>query len=300
MTKKVVPVIGAAGNVGRGIVEAFKNKGWEVLPIDPQINKRFQDLTDQEFRELLTPASFVVYAADCGNRDEYARRPELELENNKRFADFCQRVLEVNRNLIIWYVGGSWTKRKPDSSWIVNDESPNKDLKDCNPYEKAKISAQKNAEKLSRKIKIRFLDWASIVPNLAPNFSINRMVAQALEQGKISYSPGPYGRPLIEATQAGEALILLIENDDSKKRFAWYLIPGVFISFADFARIAKEVVEQNTGKKIVLEEIKETPDFLKSQSHSEWLNNLGFRPDKKRTLAALRANAMTYFKSLRG
>lgn len=299
MSKKIVVVIGAAGNVGRGIVEAFGNKKWEIFPVDPQINNSFQELSDWEFQKLLVPASFVIYAADCGNRDEYARNPKLEVENNKRFADFCQRASGVKQDLIIWYVGGSWTKRKPDNNWIVNDNSSNKSLDDCNPYEKAKISAQKNAEELSRKIKIRFLDWASIVPNLAPNFSINKMVVQVLEQGKISYSPGQYGRPLIEANQAGEALILLIENDDCEKRFAWYLIPGSFIPFAAFAQVAKKVVEQKTDKKIVLEKIKETPDFLKSQCSSERLSRLGFSPDKKRTLVALRKNAMLYFKSLK-
>lgn len=299
MRERLVPVIGAAGNVGKGITEAFRGEGWKISSIDPQINKAIEDLDDGEFENLFASASIAIYAADCGNREKYTENPSLERENNERFADFCQRVVKINPGLTVWYIGGSWTKRKPDKNWVVNDGSPNKDLKECNSYEKAKISAERNAQKLSSLIKIRFLDWASTVPNLAPNFSISRMIAQALEENKIRYSFGHYGRPLIESVQAGEALIVLIKNDDSGQRFTRYLIPATFVTFSSFARAVKDVVEKETGKEVALEEIKETPDFLKSQCLSDHLTGLGFVVDERRTDGALKRNAEEAFKRIK-
>lgn len=292
MKERLVPIIGAEGNVGKGIVSAFKNAGWEILPIDPQINQAIEDLSDEEFEQSFSPASITVYTADCGNREVYAENPNLGKENNQRFADFCQRAARVNPDLKIWYIGGSWTKRKPDRSWIINDNSPNKSLEECNPYEKAKISAEENAQKVSSLIRIRYLDWASIVPNFAPNFSIPRMVKQALETGKINYSPGPYGRPLLESVQAGESLLVLIENDSQEQQFTKYLIPGVFILFTNFAQAAKAAVERKTKKTIVLEEIKNTPEFLRTQCKSDYLESLGFTSNKERVLSALKKNAV--------
>lgn len=299
MKEKLVPVIGAAGNVGRGITKAFENEGWEVSPIDPQVNNTLEELTNKEFERLSSSASLVVYVADCGNREEYVKNPKLGKENNERFTAFCQRISRANSDLIIWYVGGSWTKRKPDANWIVNDNSPNKGLKDCNLYERAKIGAEENAKKMSKRIKIRFLDWPSIVPNLAPNFSITRMIVQALEEGKISYSPGQFGRPLIETVQAGEALIVLIKNDDGSQKFVRYLIPTFFIPFSAFAQAAEEIVEQETGKDVILEKMENTPDFLKSQCQSGHLEKLGFSVDGKRTHAALKTNAEEAFKKVK-
>ncbi len=298
MKEKLVPVIGAAGNVGRGITEAFRNEGWEVSPIDPEINNTLEELTNEQFERLFSPVPFIVYVADCGNREEYVNNPNLGKENNERFTTFCRRVSRNNPDLIIWYVGGSWTKRKPDANWIVNNNSPNKNPKDCNSYERAKISAEENARKMSEMIKIRFLDWPSIVPNLAPNFSITRMIVQALEGGKISYSPGQFGRPLVEAVQAGEALIVLIKNDDNQK-FARYLIPGFFIPFSVFAQAVKKIVEQEMGKEVVLEKVKGTPDFLKSQCRSDYLKKLGFNVDGKRTHTAIATNAKKAFKKIK-
>ncbi|RJR28126.1 NAD(P)-dependent oxidoreductase [Candidatus Microgenomates bacterium] len=286
-----IPVVGAAGNVGRGVVEAFKKEGWEVLPIDPVINKTFDKLSDKEFRKIFISARIAIYTADCGNRDEYTRNMGLERENNERFCLFCKKVLDVNPNLTIWYIGGSWTKRKPNAKWEVNDNSANKDLKDCNLYEKAKISAEKNAQKLSRKTRIRFVDWPSIVPNLAPNFSITKMVIQAVEEGEISYSPGELGRPLADSVEAGEGMVALIKNDDQDKRFKKYLIPGSFISFTDFAQTVKGVVEAKTKKHIKLTEIENSPDFLKSKCKSDYLESNGFCVSRKRTLSALCKNA---------
>ncbi len=299
MKENVVPLIGAAGNVGKGISKAFKNEGWEVSPIDPEINKKIEDLSDKEFRDLFSQASIVAYAADCGNREEYEEHPNLGEENKQRFSEFCQRAAHINPNLTVWYIGGSWTKRKPDDDWIVNDDSPNKSLDECNPYEKAKVKAEENAERTSKLIKVRFLDWASIVPNLAPNFSITKMMVQALKEGRIRYSPDEYGRPLIESVQAGEALIVWIKNDNGKQNFAKYLIPASFVRFSFFAQAVKEVVDRETGKEIILEEIEETPNFLRSQCHSDNLEGLGFRVDEKRTLTALKENAEEVYRRLK-
>lgn len=290
MSKTIVPVVGAAGNVGRGIVKAFERKGLAVAPIDPQINTTLEALDESEFNRIFFSTAFAIYVADCGNRDEYAADPELYKKNNKRFAQFCNRVSKINSSLVIWYIGGSWTKRKPNAKWEVGDNSPNKDLKDCNPYEKAKISAEKNAQKLSRKAKIRFVDWPSVVPNLAPNFSITKMVAQAIKEGEISYSPGEFGRPLADSSEAGEALAVLIDNDDPDKQYKKYLIPGYFVPFSLFATTVKEVVEAKTKKHIGLTKIENSPDFLKSKCKSDYLESKGFCVNKKHTLSALYKN----------
>lgn len=290
-SKIAIPVVGAAGNVGKGIVSALENAGHDVLPIDPQINSKLEDLSDREFVATFSQSGLCVYVADCGNRDEYERDPKLGEENTKRFSEFCERLESVNPAIVVWYVGGSWTKRKPNAKWEVNDNSPNKSLKDCNPYEKAKISAEINAQKLSRKTRIRYVDWPSIVPNLAPNFSITKMIVQAIKEGEISYSPGEFGRPLVDSSEAGEALAVLINNDDSDKQFKKYLIPGYFVPFSLFATTVKKVVEAKTNKHIRLTEIENSPDFLKSKCRSDYLESKGFCVSRKRTIDALSTNA---------
>lgn len=298
VVKEKIVVVGGAGNVGQGIIKAFLKHGWDYKIIDPKKNKTFEKLTASEVKKTLSSVNHVVYAAEIGNRDLYERSPKLEKENNLRFNNFCKKVSQINPQITIWYVGGSWTKRKPNNKWLVTDNSPNKNLAECNPYEKAKISAEKNAKSLSKIIKIRFLDWASIVPNLSDNFSIPKMVKQALNEEKITYSPGPYGRPLLESTQAGQALILLIKNNREIEAFERFLIPGVFITFEKFAYSVKRVVVKETGKKIKLEKQASTPDFLKIKTQSTHHEKIGFNPNKKIIFGALEQNAFGFLKKL--
>ncbi len=296
MTERTI-VVGGTGNVGRGVVESFEKSGWQVEIIDPQVNKKFEDLSQEELENLLSGINHIIYAAESGNREDYEANLNLSQENNRRFKDFIERVACTNPSIVVWYIGGSWTKRKPDESWLVTDNSPNKPLDECNEYEKAKVMAQENARRLSDKIRIRFLDWVSIVPNLAPNFSIPRLVTQAIKEGKITYSPGGYGRPLLEAVQAGEALLLLVANDGNE-RFRKFLIPGVFVKFEAFAQAVKKVIEQETGREIKLEMQTQTPEFLKTKTHSDYLESLGFVPDRKRIIKALEINARESLKEV--
>ncbi len=71
------------------------------------------------------------------------------------------------------------------------------------------------------------------------------------------------------------------------------------MTFSSFAQAVKGVVEKETGREIVLEEIEETPDFLKSQCLSSYLAGLGFIVDEKRTDVALRRNAEEAFEKIR-
>jgi len=297
---KNVLIIGGAGNVGQGIVKAFNKSSWKVKVIDPQINSTFEELTKSEFKKIFTCVRHIVYCAEIGNRDLYAENPNLGKENNLRFKNFCKKISSINTKTTVWYIGGSWTKRKPNKNWLVTDKSPNKFLKNCIPYEKAKISAEKNAKDLSRLLNIRFLDWASVVPNLSENFSIPKMVIQALKEGKITYSAGPFGRPLLTSTQAGESLVCLIEHDNPKKRFQRFLIPGVFIPFSEFERAVKKVVEKETDTKVSIEKQLSTPGFLKTKTHSKYLEKLGFRPKKAVILKALEQNALLYLNKQKG
>lgn len=290
-------VIGGAGNVGKGIVQAFDKKGWQTKIIDPKVNQSFEETTNNKLRNLLKRPPIIVYCADIGNRDEYEKQKGLEKRNSKRFSDFCLRVTSIKPNVVIWYVGGSWTKRKPSAKWVVNDNSPNKAIAKCNAYEKAKIEAEKNSQRLSEKIKIRFIDWISIIPNLSDNFSIPDMVRQAAGNGIIKYSPGPYGRPLLEATNSGEALVKLIKADDQEKAFNKYLISGEFVRFELFAEAAKKAAENRLKREVKLKKLSKTPEFLKSKVHSDYLKRLGFKPDGTRVVKALEQNANIYLEN---
>ena len=296
MVHKRIAVIGGAGNVGIGITKAFRKRGWKVNITDPQINKTFEELNDIELKKIFSSLKHVVYSAEVGNRDLYTKNSNLGKENNLRFEKFCNTICKINPKITVWYIGGSWTKRKPNNNWLVTDNSLNKDLKDCIPYEKAKISAEKNAQKLSKLFNIRFLDWASIVPNLSENFSIPKMITQALKEGKITYSSSLYGRPLLESTQAGEALVYLIKDDNPQNGFQKFLIPGLFIPFREFANAVKKVVEKETDKIIKLEKQPTTPDFLKTKTHTNYLEKLGFRPKRLDILKALQQNASKYLR----
>ena len=206
----------------------------------------------------------------------------------------------------------------------MSDDSPPKPSDSCNPYELAKTAAENQAAELveahSPRLKITFLDWISVVPNLAPNFTIGKMCASALESGTITFSPGDYGRPLLDATQAGEALLLLTERrlrgddsggDDCKgdggergagkgggtPMFTVQLIPGAFTTFETFAKI---VVEAVAPRPVVLVEQEKTPDFLRARCESASLTSLGFEPSEERVLLALRATADAALARLRG
>jgi nucleoside-diphosphate-sugar epimerase len=291
-------VIGGNGNVGRGVVDAFRHQGWEVEVVDPQLNDTFEKLSMNEISQLLENVSHIVYSAECGNRDEYERNPILGEDNDLRFESFCERIYRVNSELTIWYIGGSWTKRKPDAAWLVDDESVDKEDSECNPYELAKKKAEQNARRISDKlgIKIRFLDWASVVPNMAGNFSIPKMVWEAVETGQITYSDGDYGRPLLEAEQAGKILLLFIQND-AKISFQKLLVPGVFIPFLDYAQAVSAVLEEETGKSVKLVKQRVTPDYLRTKTDSKYLKSLNIKIDDKPIKEALTKNARDYLRS---
>jgi len=127
-------------------------------------------------------------------------------------------------------------------------------------------------------LSITFLDCISVVPNYAPNFSINRMVRSAHEHGIIKFSSGgDYGRPLLHSSQAGELVASLIErrraggelgNNDNGGSFETVLVPGHFVPFQTFARIAKAAVLKKYGRKendITFQEYEETPDELRTR-----------------------------------
>jgi len=176
------------------------------------------------------------------------------------------------------------------------DGSPNKPTIEANSYENAKISAEKNAEKMSKLLKIRFIDYISIVPNMADNFSIPKMVREALMSNNITYSEGHYGRPLLDSTQAGKVLLTFIEHDN-KDRFTKLLIPGIFVEFKTFAETVKRVVKVKTGKKVSLVKQKSTPEFLKTKIQSTYFEKIGFKLNKKEVLQALEQNAEDYISS---
>ena len=217
------------GNVGAGIAEAFVRRGWQVRGVDPNpalaptevrdsvIPCAIDDLPDAELAELLAASDEIVYAAECGNRDEYAVRPDLGQQNNMRFERFACRVVRCSpAGAHIAYVGGSWTRRalSKGGSAVVTDASPAKAAAEANPYEAAKTAAAAAAAALAAQLpglRLTFYDWASVVPNLAPNFSIAKMAAAALAGEPVRYSAGDFGRPLLGAADAGCALLLATE-----------------------------------------------------------------------------------------
>ncbi|HEC64127.1 MAG TPA: NAD(P)-dependent oxidoreductase [bacterium] len=290
MNKEKVIIIGNDGNVGRGIVKALSDN-YSVTGIDVTSGKGIEDYSAEELKEMLHEGIDIVYAAEVGNRDEYETNLNLSEENNQRFREFCLKITGTGIAVRLHYIGGSWTKRGIEGL-LVSDASPNKDLHDANAYEKAKISAEENAETLAAELNldISFYDWASVVPNFAPNFSIYKMTQEALDEGQITYSPGDYGRPLLHAVDAGRALRLIAEaeGDIISGKFRKYLIPGVFTPFSKFAEIVREIVEDKTGKKIKLVEQKETPEFLKTKSESKHLKELGFKGSKEMVEEGLR------------
>lgn len=335
--QKVAIVVGAAGQVGRGVSESFALGRWDVVAIDPNINeyfreqpriscvgKRVEELSDEQIRSYLMEKGcrHICYVADEGNRDVYASNPELRRENDDRFSSFVERVCEVwqtirpqRRNgekIHVSYCGGSWTRRQMNRNFVVSDDSPAKDGGGSNNYERAKTDAFDNARRLSwmygRWIDVTFFDYISVVPNYSPNFTMGKMVRDALELRKIAFSDGDFGRPLLHGRQAGGVLVALAEkwrskqsddpSDDDKPSdgFDSVLLPGHFTTFRRFAEIAKEVAieycDNLSDGDVVLEPRENTPDFLRSRCVSPRLRGeIGFVPDAAMVDEGLRDTA---------
>jgi len=321
------------GNVGTGIARAFRRAGWRVTAIDPRPVARpwdgpestgdgfalrqstIDELADADFAELLAAADEVVYAAECGNRDEYSA-PQLARENAARFRRFAERVARLAGNDAwaphVAFVGGSWTRRAataPPSSGllVVNDDSPAKPAEEANAYEMAKGRAQRDAAALAASLRLRitFYDWASVVPNLAPNFSIAQMTRAALADGAVEYSDGDFGRPLLGAEDAGAALVMLTVDrlasercrtdrgvpslapftgptaDVSAGGCTTVLLPGLFTTFERFATLVKEEVELAAGPShgvVLRPQAGGTPAILGARCESALLQRLRFAP----------------------
>jgi len=303
MVNKVVILVGACGEVGKGILESFyipRYDRWEVIAIDPNIskynntkkikliNERFEDLPDEQILPWLQNFSKVeiCYTAEIGNRDLYSQEANLGKDNCERFRSFMTRLEKlVNKKrgkIHISYCGGSWTRRASlkdnDNVLLVSNCSPTKEKGGDNLYEQSKTIACKNAQDLSLEHKdwcdgITFYDYISVVPNYSPNFTIHKMVKEALEQNKITYSDGDYGRPLLHSNQAGDIIRSLAERETCNK-FEIILIPGCFTKFETFAEITKQVVEnyKTRVRKIELQHQQNpTPNYLRSRCSSQKL-----------------------------
>mmetsp|Transcript_19728 Transcript_19728/g.34749 ORF Transcript_19728/g.34749 Transcript_19728/m.34749 type:complete len:359 (+) Transcript_19728:77-1153(+) len=339
-----VVIAGAAGSVGRGILEAFisfsshrrTKETWSVIAIDPAFSLEIdnhidffactiEDVSDDVFQSWFDKSDRVefIYAAEDGNRDNYANRPNLGEQNDVRFATFIRRAVvasgrarqmrPVQRPMLhVSYVGGSWTRREAIRG-VVSDESPAKMGGGDNPYERAKTNAEEHARALARDhaVDITFLDYISVAPNFAPNFSVNRMAVSAFRDGIIRYSPGDYGRPLLHSKQAGDLIVSLvkirIQRDGHRiyfqggGSFQSLVVPGQFVSFHQFATIANEAVlsrldtDDHMGERVRLEEMdsEQTPEQLKTHCSSKTLiTAVGFVPDKTMVEAGLRESAL--------
>jgi nucleoside-diphosphate-sugar epimerase len=267
-----------------------------------RINSMIEDIDDNtlqswfavEEKQKYTHVEFIV-TNDSGNREHYAVDPNLGLRNDARFNTLVKRIvaardhsnklqsergINTKVSVHISYIGGSWTRRQSShSNLVINDTSPAKLGGGSNPYEIAKSNAQTNARQISRQyaIAVTFYDYISIVPNFAPNFSVNRMTRSGLENGVIKFSQGDYGRPLLHALEAGEYVADLVEKkvhsrsqrdaNDDDILFETVLVPGHFVTFQTFANIAKEAIESHryVDSSIVFEAYKQTPDELRTR-----------------------------------
>ena len=80
---------------------------------------------------------------------------------------------------------------------------------------------------------------------MAPNFTIAKMVDEAIESGRVGFSAGEYGRPLLHSEDAGRALLLLCEHEAAGAPFTGrtvslfdvLLLPGSFTPFSRFAEV---------------------------------------------------------------
>ena len=317
------------GNVGAGIGLAFAKKGWQVTTIDPMealvpselrvapnafLQSRLEDVEPGMLAGWVAGAyeSFnnraVVYAADCGNRDEYAADASLGPEQERRFESFVEMLFKAHRDAqighgqmaTIYYIGGSWTRRAAlgTDPPLVGDGSPAKPDAECNPYERAKTRAQATAQRLAESLElepcITFCDWPSVVPNFAPNFTIAKMTEEALsEAATISYTGGEYGRPLCHSEDAGRALLMLCERDHLVDAHIptdrVVLVPGHFTPFVTFAATVQSEVERRTGVRATLvESAAQPPATLKAHSRSMLFERLGFSPDEAMVEEGLR------------
>lgn len=324
----VVLVVGV-GNVGAGIAMAFVQAGWVVFSVDPSAScvpsaltispHRFhlsavEDLPDVEFASAACAAHEVVYAAECGDRDEYARDSSLFTANVARFEAFARRLRRLcPMTSHLAYAGGSWTRRLAETPGDdaeaprVQDDSPPKPASEANPYELAKSAACEAAGQLSVELQlpITFYDWASIVPNLRPNFTVGAMTAAALASGSITYSAGAFGRPLLHAEDAGRVLLLCTQQrlkqrtgaaaTSSGACFDVVLLPGFFTPFEQFAQVVKSEVDRSghvAAEVALLEQAGCTPAFLRSRCISARLAACGFEPDAAAVERGLRDTCM--------
>lgn len=320
MTQCTLLLVGC-GNVGAGIAAAFVRSGrWSVTIVDPCADLvppehtllpcSIDELSDEQLAEQLAMCDEIVYAAECGNRDEYAARPEMARENCERFERFARRVASLGSGAAtrhIAYVGGSWTRREArvcEGRLLVGDDTPAKADAEANAYERAKTAALATAQALaaSERLQITFVDWISVVPNLAPNFTVAKMVAAALDTGVVRFSAGDFGRPLLSGTNAGHALLLLTEKRRLESAAApvpgcsSVLMPGHFTTFHRFAEIVQEAVTASTQAPpggVTLEPVEDgTPAALAARCESEQLaTTVGFVPDAAAVDEGLRETA---------
>ena len=170
---------------------------------------------------------------------------------------------------------------------IVNEASDFKP--NPNHYEQAKMDMFHHIQKIKNHT-ILYFDWISTTPNMAPNFSLNKMIHEGAQHGTISYSPGPFGRPLLDGSSAGEYLFLAHDNALHEKQDR-ILVPGIFITFEEFALSAQKALAQ-LGISATLQEYTNTPpDWLKSRIISDTANSIGYDIDKGTVLQALDLNS---------
>ena len=112
MTKHTLLLVGC-GNVGAGIAAASQlSKRWSLVIIDPcadlvppghtLLPHAIDEISDEVLAEHLTTCDEIIYAAECGNRDEYAARPEMARENCERFERFARRVASLGSRHIAY------------------------------------------------------------------------------------------------------------------------------------------------------------------------------------------------------
>merc|ERR1711957_679035 len=136
-------------------------------------------------------------------------------------------------------------------------------------------------------------DWASVVPNFAPNFTVAKMVDAAMDSGCIEFSNGDYGRPLLGASDAGAALVLLTDlrlrtDAGSPGSCQTVLLPGIFTPFRRFAEIVRaEAVNSAQCAAVLVPQTGTTPSFLSVRCESAKLSALGFEPDPAAVEAGL-------------
>ena len=298
------------GNVGAGIGRAFARAGWRVVVVDPSASLVPSELRAPPHAYLqmcieevpddtwawAAACEEIVYAADCGNRDEYAADTTLGETQSRRFTAFAHRLANTNnRSFRLRSVGGSWTRLEATATAppLVDDLCMAKAAASSNPYERSKTEACERARALASSLSLRIThcDWASVVPNMAPNFSIAKMSEEALTHGRISYSGGDFGRPLCHADDAGRALLLLCQHqrlhdqqeghEPSASSFEVLLVPGVFTPFARFAEAVADEVASRPGyeRPTLVDKADVPPEALRARCKSQRLEALGFWPD---------------------